>query len=168
MKVSAEKIRELVAVSATLALVATVVKGKDSFAATISSGANVGMQPVDGSGRDIAFGTIDAAIKFVGANCDNVAITVTMDVTEAVKLFRKPVYGSLALANAALKTKLQGRLVTITASRAKLAQTKLDYETMGYNTSPVPAVVARYDAVVAQLVNVDANIAYINGVVATL
>ncbi len=168
MKKSAEQIAELVLGLVTLDLTATVVKGKDSYRASVTSGANVGMEPVDAAGKDITFGTVDAAIKWVGHACQNATMVVNLAVGESVKLFHKPVYATLAAANAAKKAKLLTRVTVITAARAKLVQTKTDYETMGYNTSVIPAVLAKYTNVVAQIAVVDAVLVDVNALVAAL
>lgn len=158
----------LVDVSASIALVATVVKGKDNYRAFVTSGANVAMEPTDASGRLITFGTIDAAVKFVGQACPNVDVTVLLPITEGVKLYRKPLYASVLLANAALKARLMARKLIVDAAEIKTAQVVTDFVVLGYNTSVIPAVLDRYTQAVANHDAVVSNQAFLAAKIATL
>jgi hypothetical protein len=158
--------------NASIVLTPTVrkvgTKMQDFYTANIQVGNNT-FEPVGDNGVDLVFPTKDAAINWLGsASNDNLFITVAIGAGQGSILWKKPLYATVALKNAALKTKLQAGVVSATTALAKATATKNSYTALGYDTSLVPAVVAMVAANNTAIANINANITELNAKIATL
>lgn len=168
MRMSKSQIGLEVIGATTCTLIASVSKGKDSYTPRISGGAVVDAEPMDGAGRIISFGTVDAAMKFVGSACPNQDITFLLPVVEGVKVFRKPVYATLAAHDLALKTRLTAERVTAVTSLAAAQRTVDGFVALGYDVSVIPAVKEKHTNAVSNVAGLDASIAFLTAKIATL
>lgn len=143
-------------------------KMMDYYSVNVTVGANT-YQPADDSGKAIVFPTVEAAIKWVGnAANSNLAITAVLNAIEGSKLFKRTLYPTVLASNLALKTKLQSGVTMANAALLKAQATKANYDTLGYATSMVPAVVTLYSGVTQQITQIGMNIADLNAKIATL